>query len=327
MSPTQLPSTTSWRTLKVRFITDDKDVEKLVLSQLDVVLDKPTILPEHVYLTSPVRIHRVSDVMKADLDLVYNAQTKKLNVFPCGAYLGFALYMPRLPISFDHHALRQQYGGGASALPPLAAYIMDAARACAIIKHSNERSGPRDIRSDVTVWMSVVASGPENPEQLPVSPRRDMIPGGTVQEKHRSRGQNIGWGVNPKDGYAVTVMSHAKLHGGLHVALVRIDSATLKPELILNARVEACGEQLLSASDAQGNVQGILRFAYHDELPFNVDLVYVVLSTERIDTISEMLLEEKAWDALYIRVACCPRTGPKKLDPATVLENTKKLYL
>lgn len=56
--------------------------------------------------------------------------------------------------------------------------------------------------------------------------------------------------------------------------------------------------------NAQGEVPGLLRFTNYDGLPFNVDLVHMVFSTERIDSVEEMLEDVKAWDALYSRAIC-----------------------
>lgn len=61
---------------------------------------------------------------------------------------------------------------------------------------------------------------------------------------------------------------------------------------------------MLFERDAQGDVRGLLRFANHNDLPFNTDLVRVVFSTERIDTVEEMLEDEKAWDALSVVATC-----------------------
>ena len=221
-----LPSLNSYRTLKLYFVTSNKEAEKLVLSQLDILLDKPTASPKRIYSTSPLRIHRVSDKAHADLDLVYNTSIKTLTISPCGPKLGTILNMARLPPSFDEHALRQQYDSGQSKLPPLAEYIYNAARASALIKHHNEREGPRDMRSDVALWMSTITQGRVVPSALPSQPY-DLIHDEDRHKLFESYGKSLVHIVNKDDGYGLMMLNSNM--NGLHVAVVKISSATLNP--------------------------------------------------------------------------------------------------
>ena len=84
-------------------------------------------------------------------------------------------------------------------------------------------------------------------------------------------------------------------------------------EFIFRTTVGSDQSQLLFERDMQGDVGGLLRFAHHDELPFNVDLFLIVFSTQRIDSIDEMLEDSvKAWDALSIKGICRQTEQPRR---------------
>lgn len=224
MPASALPSKASFLTLNV-YLAKNKDAEKLILPQLDIVLDRPTTLPMRIYSTSPARIHRVLDLDLADLELVYNTAMKTLTICPRGP-LRPLLDMARLPPSFDERALRQQYSGGKGPLPPLADYLYNASRAFALLKHRNERLGPRDMRSAVALWMSPIAHGPNVPAVLPTE-SREMVPIEALEELIEGQGFPISRYVNAVDGYGLTAFN-SNLNA-LHIAVVKISSATLKP--------------------------------------------------------------------------------------------------
>lgn len=225
MPSPRIPSKTSYLTLKV-FLGTTKGAEKLVLPQLDIVLDQPTTSPRHVYPTSPVRIHRTYDLAQADLELVYNTAVKTLTVCSRGR-IGALFDMARLPPSFDERSLCQRYSGGRE-LPPLATYLFNAARSFALLKHRNERLGPRDMRSAVALWSSVIVRGPGNPAVVPTHSQVQEI---LAQEKFpalvKGMGRPIDFKVDAEDGYGCCVLN-SNLNP-LHVAVVKISSATLEP--------------------------------------------------------------------------------------------------
>ena len=61
---------------------------------------------------------------------------------------------------------------------------------------------------------------------------------------------------------------------------------------------------MLFERGVNGDVHGLLRFDLHAGQSFNVDVVLLVLSIEQINTIDELLLGEKVWDALNVTAVC-----------------------
>ncbi|KZV70367.1 hypothetical protein PENSPDRAFT_752566 [Peniophora sp. CONT] len=309
----KIPSTTSFQAFGVYF-KKDKALERLVLPQLDILLDKPSTFPKHVYSTVPLRIHRVFDVAHADIELLYDVTTKTLTASPRGPVGERFEGLDRLPPTFHENSLRQVYGGSGRTLPPLAEYIYDAARAFALLKHKNVRDGPLDMRSEVAVWMSSLVRGPGLPPFLPTR-GRDMIPSQSLDFYVREKGCDASQEVGVDEGYGILVGNNNP--NALYVAVVKIPSSTLKPVMSFHTKVAGDGgEALLFERDIDGDVRGMLRFELHAGQSFNVDKVVLALSSEPIEAVEEMLAGEKVWDALVVTAVCQPADD----DDRTVLD-------
>ncbi|VDB92090.1 unnamed protein product [Peniophora sp. CBMAI 1063] len=296
----RLPPLTSPQTFRV-YLKNDRFLERLVLPQLDILLDHTTTFPPHVYATAPIRIHRVDDLAEADVELVWDAETKTLVVSPRESPALSFQSMSNFPPTFDENSLRQQYRGKGSPLPPFAEYIYNAARAFALLKHRNPRDGPRDMRSEVAIWVARLVQGSDALRRLPscgmeVITDVDLF----MQEKGC---EVITQEVYSDGGHGI--VAHNYNPNALYVALVKIPSITLKPEICYCTQIQGDGgEALLFQRNASGEVLGLLRFEVHAGQSFNVDIVLVVFSSEPIDDIDDMIAEKKVWDAMNVTFVC-----------------------
>ena len=228
MHSKSLPDITSFKTLKV-YLPGDRALEKLVLHQLDVLLDVPTTSPMLVCSTAPLRIHRVYEATVADIELVYDTETRTLAVSPREtpdvAFEG----MGRFPLTFSESSLRPrcQPCGMGKTLPPFPEYIYNAARAFALLKHATERDGPYDMRSEVGFWIQPLVQGPGTPTFLP-SGSKEMVPPESLDVYMLDRGSDITTvDVHPDKGYGIVAYNCNP--NGLYVAVVKIPSISLKP--------------------------------------------------------------------------------------------------